>query len=105
MRNYIFKSFRVTYLAIANAIAKILIDENMIDKKFIEDSVNFSNGSEAITFDDYKKFLEKYTPEYAAEQCGVKPEDIVAAAKLFGQTPRVMTMWTMGVNQRVAGVS
>ncbi|MDZ7767537.1 MAG: molybdopterin oxidoreductase family protein [Melioribacteraceae bacterium] len=91
-------------MAIVNAIAKILIDENMIDKKFIEDSVNFSNGSEAITFDDYKKFLEKYTPEYAAEQCGVKPEDIVKAAKLFGQTPRVMTMWTMGVNQRVAGV-
>lgn len=91
-------------LAIINAIAKILIDENMIDKKFIEDSVNFSDGKNPITFDDYKKFLEKYTPEYAAKQCGVDPEDILKAARLFGKTPRVMSMWCMGVNQRVAGV-
>lgn len=91
-------------LAIINAIAKILIDENMIDEKFIKDSVNFSNGKEAITFDDYKKFLEKYTPEYAAKQCGVNAKDIVKAARLFGETPRVMSMWCMGVNQRVAGV-
>ena len=91
-------------LAIVNAIAKILIDENLIDKKFIEETVTFSNGKESITFEEYKKFLQKYTPEYAAEQCGVKADQIVEAARVFGKTPRVMSMWTMGVNQRVAGV-
>ncbi|WKZ69738.1 MAG: nitrate reductase [Melioribacteraceae bacterium] len=91
-------------LAIMNAIAKILIDNGYTDEQFIKDSVNFSDGTNPITFEDYKKFLEKYTPEYAAKQCGVNAEDIVKAAKLFGETPRVMTMWCMGVNQRVAGV-
>lgn len=91
-------------LAIMNAIAKLLIDNGYTDEQFIKDSVNFSDGTNPITFEDYKKFLEKYTPEYAAKQCGVKAEDIVKAAKLFGETPRVMTMWCMGVNQRVAGV-
>lgn len=91
-------------LAIMNAIAKILIDRKYIDEKYIQDTVTFSDGEKQITFDEYEKFLEKYTPEYAAERCGVKPEQIVEAAELFGKTPRVMSMWTMGVNQRTRGV-
>jgi len=91
-------------LAVMHAIAKLLIDNGYTDEQFIKESVNFSDGSKAITYEDYKKFLEQYTPEYAAKQCGVDPEDIVKAAKLFGETPRVMSMWCMGVNQRVAGV-
>ena len=91
-------------LAIVNAIARILVKEGYTDEQFIKDSVAFSDGKNAITYDDYKKFLEKYTPEYAAQKCGVNPEDIVKAARMFGKTQRVMSMWTMGVNQRVAGV-
>lgn len=91
-------------LAIMNAIAKIIVEEGYTDENFIKDTVNFSNGKEAITYEDYKKFLAKYTPEYAAKSCGVKAEDIIKVARMIGKTPRVMSMWTMGVNQRVAGV-
>jgi len=91
-------------LAVMNAIAHVLVKEKMIDEKFISESVNFSNGKEAISFDDYKAFLEKYTPEYAAKQSGVTAEEIVDVARMYGKTERVVTMWTMGVNQRVSGV-
>lgn len=91
-------------LAVAHAMARILIEEGYTDEQFIGESVNFSDGKNAISYDDYKKFLQKYTPEYAAEQCGVSARDIVAAARLFGQARTAMTMWTMGVNQRVRGV-
>ncbi len=91
-------------LAVMHAMARIIINEGFTDEQFIKDSVNFNDGTKSITYDDYKKFLEKYTPEYAAAQAGVKAEDIVQAARMFGRARTAMTMWTMGVNQRTRGV-
>src|SRR5690606_29424948 len=91
-------------LAVMNAIAHQLIKDGNIDEQFIKENVNFSDGKDPITFDDYKRFLEKYTPEYAAEQAGINAADIVKAARMFGESPTAMSMWCMGVNQRVAGV-
>lgn len=91
-------------LAIMHAIARQLIKDGYSDEQFIKESVNFSNGKDPITYDDYKAFLEKYTPEYAAEQAGIQPGDIIKAARMFGESPTAMTMWCMGVNQRVSGV-
>ncbi len=91
-------------LAIMHAIARILIKEGYTDEKFIAESVKFSDGKNAISYDDYKKFLEKFTPEYAAQKCGVKADDIVKVARMFGEARTAMTMWTMGVNQRTRGV-
>jgi len=91
-------------LAVMNAIAHVLVKEGYTDEQFIAESVNFSDGTKPITYDEYKAFLQKYTPEYAAAQAGVPAEQIVEAARLFGKSPTAMTMWCMGVNQRVAGV-
>jgi nitrate reductase (cytochrome) len=91
-------------LAIMNAIAHVLVKENLIDQQFLKESVNFNDGQKEITFDEYKAFLAKFTPEYAAEQAGVKAADIVEAARMFGKAPTAMSMWCMGVNQRVSGV-
>ncbi|MEX1276061.1 MAG: nitrate reductase [Bacteroidota bacterium] len=91
-------------LAILHAFARILIQEGYMDEQFVKESVNFNDGQNPITFDDYKKFLEKYTPEYAASQAHVEAEDIVRAARMFGKARTAMSMWTMGVNQRTRGV-
>lgn len=91
-------------LAIMHAIARIIINDGYTDEQFIKESVNFSDGKNPISYDDFKKFLEKYTPEYAAEKAKVKAEDIVKVAQLFGQARTAMSMWTMGVNQRTRGV-
>ncbi len=91
-------------LALMHAIARILIKEGYTDEQFIKDSVKFSDGKKAISYDDYKKFLEKFTPEFAAKQAGVSAKDIVKVARMFGEAPNAVTMWTMGVNQRTRGV-
>jgi nitrate reductase (cytochrome) len=91
-------------LAVMNAMAHVLVKENMIDQQFLNESVNFNDGQNAITFDQYKEFLQKYTPEYAAAQSGVPAAQIVEAARMFGKSPTAVSLWCMGVNQRSNGV-
>lgn len=95
-------------LAVLHAMAKILLDEGYADLDFIEKHVNFmtvENGeNKNVGLEGYKKFLAQFTPEYAAEQSGVSTEEIIKAARIFGQAKTAMSMWTMGLNQRTRGV-
>ena len=91
-------------LAILHAMARILIKEGHTDEQFIADNVAFSDGKNPITYEQYKEFLEEFTPEATAKVSGVTPDEIVKAARLFGQARTTMSMWTMGINQRKRGV-
>ncbi|HID08797.1 TPA: nitrate reductase, partial [Candidatus Micrarchaeota archaeon] len=59
-----------------------------------------------VSFEEYKEFLKSYTPERAAEICGgnITPEKIRTAARWFAKSKATMSMWTMGINQRIRGV-
>ncbi|GAB4337944.1 MAG: nitrate reductase [Calditrichia bacterium] len=91
-------------LAIFHAMANILIQEGYIDKEFIDKHVNFKDNEKDLTFEEYKAFVAQYTPEVASQLSGVPAEDIVKAARMFGQAKTAMSMWTMGINQRTRGV-
>jgi len=92
-------------LAVLHAMARIIIKEGYADKEFIANHVNFKDAQgKDITFEAYQRFLEPFTPEYASQVSGVPAEDIVRAARMFGQSRTVMSMWTMGLNQRTRGV-
>lgn len=95
-------------LALLHAIAKVLIDEGHADLDFIKNHTKIKTmvdgKPKVITMDEYKKFLAKYTPEYAAKDSGVSPDEIVKVARMFGQAKSAMSMWTMGINQRKRGV-
>lgn len=91
-------------LAIFHAMARILIKEGYADEKFIADNVVFKDNEKDLTYEEYKQFLEKFTPEYAEAQSGVKANDIIKAARMFGKAKTAMSMWTMGLNQRTRGV-
>jgi nitrate reductase NapA len=95
-----------TDLAILNAMANLLIKENMVDEEFIKDHVVFGEGAEVNkSWDDYKAYVAQYTPEKAAEIAGCKTEVIVRAAKWFGdKDTATISLWTMGLNQRTKGV-
>jgi ferredoxin-nitrate reductase len=45
----------------------------------------------------------RWTAERAARVCGVDPEAIIAAARLFGAAGAALALWSMGVNQSTAG--
>lgn len=84
-----------TDLALLNAMAHVLIKENLIDADYVREH---TTGFEAL-----KEHLEKYTPEYAAQVCGVPAAQIAEAAWMYGTPRRSLSMWVMGVNQSVNG--
>lgn len=108
-------------LAIANGIAHLLVKQGAVDRAFIEKHVVFKRGKEQIgygladkstfadapakaTFDEYKAYLETYTPEHVAKISGLKPEDIERLAGYFADPKlKVMSVWCMGVNQHSRG--
>lgn len=95
-----------TDLAILNAMAHVLLAEGLVDEDFVRSHLTFGQGAEANkSWDDYKAFLAEYTPARAAEISGCPAEQIVTAARWFGQRGRTaISMWTMGLNQRTKGV-
>lgn len=93
-------------LAILNSMAYVLVKEGLIDEDFIKTHLIFGEGAEANkSWDDYLAMLEGYSPEKAAPIAGCKAEDIITAARWFGEKGKAaMSMWCMGLNQRTKGV-
>jgi assimilatory nitrate reductase catalytic subunit len=54
-------------------------------------------------FDALKAIVRDYTPAMAADICGVKAEDIVTAARWFGQAPAALSLYCQGLNQSSHG--
>lgn len=95
-------------LWIFNAMAYVIIKENLHNPEFIAKNLLFRKLDQAgnvvdVTFDDYVQFLQDYAPEKAAAMAGVPATKIVQAARMFAQGP-TMSLWTMGLNQRTRGV-
>ncbi|WP_372365960.1 molybdopterin-dependent oxidoreductase [Candidatus Uabimicrobium sp. HlEnr_7] len=121
MANHTFLFYPNTDIAIANAICYEIIRTNSFDKNFIEDHIAFKKGkvnigygledhfsfsdeAKAVNFNDYKKFLEDYTPEKVEKITGVKAADIRYLASLYsGKKRNVVSFWCMGVNQHTRG--
>jgi len=56
------------------------------------------------TWDDYVRFLADYTPEAVEKLSGVPAEKLRLLARRYGDRHRrVMSLWTMGVNQHYRG--
>ena len=79
-------------LAIANGIAHLLLKNKTYDAKFVERFCNFRKNTaeptllgEAMTFADYQKEIELYTPEHVEKISGVPAEKIRMLGELFGR--------------------
>lgn len=84
-----------TNLPLFNAMAKLMIDEGWIDRKFIE---NRTSGFEAFV-----KSLEPWTLERAAEICGLEPAKIRAATEIYARTRPAMCLHGLGVTEHIQG--
>lgn len=94
-----------TDLALLNGMAHVIIREEMDDYRFHSKYVVFkTNEGHDMTFDDYKAFLDDYTPEKVEKITGIPAADVEKVAKLFAQSPATLSLWCMGINQRSAGV-
>jgi formate dehydrogenase alpha subunit len=82
-------------IALINGIMNVLIAEELYDKDFV------ANRTEG--FEELKAFVEKYTPEYAAEITGVPAEDIRKAAHILAENRPGALLYAMGITQHTTG--
>ena len=100
-------------LALVNGIAHLLLKNETWDQEFVEkhcafrgDTTPFSLMGEPITFEEYRKRLEPYTPEYVEKVSGVPAEKIRLLADRFGNRKlKITSLWCMGVNQHTRGTA
>ncbi len=83
-------------MALVNAFANVLINEGLYNKEYV---ANHTEG-----FDEYKKTVEKYTPEYVESITGLAAADIREAMRIYAAAPSATILWGMGVTQWGQGV-
>ncbi|MCX7164856.1 MAG: molybdopterin-dependent oxidoreductase [Rhodocyclales bacterium] len=84
-----------TDIALYNAMLHVLLWEDLVDLDYIR--------AHTEGFDALKALVRDYTPAMAADICGVKAEDIVTAARWFGQAPAALSLYCQGLNQSSHG--
>ena len=82
-------------IALLNGIARILIEEGLIDREYV---AAHTNG-----FEELEKHLAAYPIERVAAITGLEPEAIQKAARIFGSAKSGFLAWTMGVNHSTQG--
>nr|OEF15242.1 nitrate reductase catalytic subunit [Vibrio kanaloae 5S-149] len=117
-------------LAIANFIANYIIQNDAVNWDFVNKHTNFKQATTDIgyglrdddplqkasanpnsgkmtdiSFEDYKASVAEYTVEKASEMSGVSQDDLIKLAKQYADPNiKVMSLWTMGMNQHTRGV-
>ena len=92
-----------TDVALLNAMANVILKENLEDQSFIEQRTE--------GFDEWRQTVLQVSPEDAEKICGVPAQDIRHAARLFASPPLskegnsrgACTIWGMGVTQHTMG--
>jgi anaerobic selenocysteine-containing dehydrogenase len=80
-----------TNLALLNAIQRALIENGWIDERWVNEHT--------VGFDRLREVVTPYTPECAADICGVDAADIRRAAEIVGTAERLMSTVLQGVYQ------
>ena len=118
-------------LAVLNFIANYIIQNDKVNTDFVSKHVNFrrgntdigyglrdehplqqkaknakkAGGSTPMTFEEFAEFVKPYTASYASEKSGIPKDKLYALAKIYADPKtKVMSLWTMGVNQHTRGV-
>ncbi|MCB0497136.1 MAG: molybdopterin-dependent oxidoreductase [Cyclobacteriaceae bacterium] len=92
MANYWMPTNPGSEAAVLLAMAKIIIDDDMINHKYVKNWVNWEEYLESEGIEvKYENFIEKlkedykdYTPEYAAKESGIKEATIIEVAREIG---------------------
>lgn len=84
-----------TNIALLNAMMHVIIEEGLQSKEYIDERVEGYEGLE--------KLVDDYTPEKAALICGIDPEDIIRAARLYANAEKASIFYAMGITQHSTG--
>lgn len=82
-------------VALLNGMARVIVKEGLENKEFISDKTE--------GYEEWKKAIEEYTPEYVSKLTGIPKDDMIAAARLYGKSRRAGIFYTMGITQHACG--
>jgi ferredoxin-nitrate reductase len=80
-----------TNLALVNALAHELFEHGWVDDAWVD--------AHTLGRSELEQKVAAYTPERAGEICGVDPDEIRRAARIFGETERVLSTVLQGFYQ------
>ena len=86
-----------TDLDLLNGIAHLLLDWGELDTLFIDECTQ--------GFSNYTQVIQDYDPETVARRCGISQEQLKLAARYWADSERVLSLWSMGVNQSTEGTA
>lgn len=82
-------------IALLNGMAHVVIRDGLVNHSYVE---RHTNG-----FDDLRKSLGRYTPEFSSTLCGLAPDVITQVAHQYARAQSAFIGWTMGVNHSTQG--
>jgi len=85
-----------TDIALINAMLHVIVKDGLMDRHFID---LHTRG-----WEDLAAIIDRYTPQYAYEICGIPPRLVETAARAFATSSGSLILWAMGINQSTIGV-
>ena len=85
-----------TDVALINGILNVILKEGWYDRKFVEERTE--------GFKEFRKVVEKYTPESVEKITGVRAQDIRKIADLYARSKSSSIIYAMGITQHITGV-
>jgi len=80
-----------------SAMLHVLLWEGLVDDGFI--------AAHTTGFPELRRQLAELTPGSVAQACGVKAQDIITAARWFGEAKAPLSFWCQGLNQSTHGTA
>ena len=84
-----------TDVALLNGLMHIILKEGLGDDAFIAERTE--------GFEELKRTVATYTPEFVSQVTGVPVEDLHEAARLYASAERATILYAMGITQHVTG--
>jgi len=85
-----------TDVAWINGMMNVIIAENLYKHEYVAERTE--------NFEDLKKLVQDYTPEYVETITGIKADVIRNMARLYATTEKAMIVYAMGITQHITGV-
>jgi ferredoxin-nitrate reductase len=86
-----------TDIDLMNGIAYLLMQWGLIDTLFIDDCTR--------DFSKYAEVIKDYPPQIVADKCGITVHELETTARYWGESQRVLSLWSMGLNQSSEGTA
>ncbi|MEM7768919.1 MAG: nitrate reductase [Cyanobacteria bacterium P01_A01_bin.37] len=86
-----------TDIDLLNGIAHLLVKWGKFDSIFIDECTQ--------GFPDFADVIRHYPPELVARHCNIPLDDLEKAARYWADSKRVLSLWSMGINQSSEGTA